>query len=67
MEFNNPRSREEPITHTKQAIDDRPEINYPAIMHKLLALGYDGYVNQEYLPTRDPLVGLTEAVQRCDV
>ena len=48
-------------------IDERQEINYPAIMHKLLDIGYDGYVGQEYLPTRDPLEGLTEAVKLCDV
>jgi hydroxypyruvate isomerase len=43
------------------------EINYPAIMHKLLELGFDGYVGQEFLPTRDPFEGLKEAVQLCDV
>ncbi|NOZ40857.1 MAG: TIM barrel protein [Planctomycetes bacterium] len=48
-------------------LDDRQEINFPATMHKLLELGYDGYVGQEYIPTRDPLAGLTEAVQLCDV
>ena len=48
-------------------IDDRQELHYPAIMHKLLDLGYDGYVGQEYLPTRDPLQGLKEAVRLCDV
>lgn len=48
-------------------LDDRQEINFPAIMHKLLEIGYDGYVGQEYLPTRDPLTGLKEAVELCDV
>ncbi len=48
-------------------LDDRQEINFPATMHKLLEIGYDGYVGQEYIPTRDPLAGLTEAVQLCDV
>ena len=48
-------------------LDDCQEINYPPIMRKLLELGYDGYVGQEFLPTRDPLEGLTEAVQLCDV
>ncbi|WP_218932392.1 TIM barrel protein [Adhaeretor mobilis] len=48
-------------------IDATQEVNYPAVMHKLLELGYDGYVGQEYLPTRDPFEGLKEAVQLCDV
>ncbi len=33
----------------------------------LLEVGYEGYVGQEFIPTRDPLVGLTEAMKLCDV
>ena len=48
-------------------LDDKQEINYPPIMRKLLDIKYDGYVGQEFIPTRDPLKGLTEAVRLCDV
>lgn len=48
-------------------LDDKQEINYPPIMRKLLEIGYQGYVGQEFIPTRDPLAGLTEAVKLCDV
>ena len=48
-------------------LDDKQEINYPPIMKKLLQLKYDGYVGQEFIPTRDPLTGLREAVKLCDV
>lgn len=48
-------------------LDDRQEINYPAVMHKLLELDYQGYVGQEFMPTRDPLQGLQQAVRLCDV
>ncbi len=48
-------------------LDDKQEINYPPIMRKLLEIGYKGYVGQEFIPTRDPFVGLTEAVKLCDV
>lgn len=48
-------------------LDDKQEINYPPIMRKLLEIGYDGYVGHEFIPTRDPLAGLREAVQWCDV
>ncbi|MDB5346561.1 MAG: hyi 1 [Schlesneria sp.] len=48
-------------------LDDKQEINYPPIMRKLLELGYDGYVGQEFIPTRDPLAGLKQAVKLCDV
>ncbi len=48
-------------------LDDRQEIHYPAVMRTLLELGYQGYVGQEFIPTRDPLQGLTQAVSLCDV
>ena len=48
-------------------LDARQEINYPAVMQALLDVGYDGYVGQEFIPTRDALAGLQEAVAACDV
>ncbi|RME91504.1 MAG: hydroxypyruvate isomerase [Verrucomicrobia bacterium] len=43
------------------------EINYPAVMKALVEVGYQGYVGQEFIPTRDPMEGLREAVSLCDV
>ena len=48
-------------------LDDKQEINYPPIMRALLDIGYKGFVGQEFIPTRDPSVGLREAVALCDV
>jgi hydroxypyruvate isomerase len=48
-------------------LDDRQEINYRPIMKALVDIGYKGYVGQEFIPTRDPLTGLKEAVGLCDV
>lgn len=48
-------------------LDDKQEINYKPIMEALLEVGYDGYVGQEFIPTRDPLAGLKEACSKCDV
>jgi hydroxypyruvate isomerase len=48
-------------------LDDTQEINYAPIMRALLEVGYDGFVGQEFIPTRDPVQGLTEAVKLCDV
>jgi len=48
-------------------LDDKQEINYPPIMRKIVEIGYQGYVGQEFIPTRDPLAGLREAVRLCDV
>ena len=48
-------------------LDDTQEINYPPIMRKLLEIKYTGYVGQEFIPTRNPLEGLRQAMKLCDV
>jgi hydroxypyruvate isomerase len=48
-------------------IDEAQEINYPAVMKAILETGYKGYVGQEFIPTRDPMKSLNEAVKICDV
>lgn len=48
-------------------LDETQEINYPPIMKALIEVGYKGYVGQEFIPTREPLAGLRQAVQVCDV
>lgn len=48
-------------------LDNNQEINYPPIMRTLLDINYDGFVGQEFIPTRDPLKSLTQAVKLCDV
>jgi hydroxypyruvate isomerase len=48
-------------------LDDTQEINYKAVMEEIVKTGYAGYVGQEFLPTRDPLQSLREAVLLCDV
>jgi hydroxypyruvate isomerase len=48
-------------------LDDHQEINYGAVMRTLLEIGYEGYVGQEFIPTRDPDAGLAHAVALCDV
>jgi sugar phosphate isomerase/epimerase len=48
-------------------LDGGQEIHYPGVMRALLDIGYQGYVGQEFIPTRDPAAGLAEAVALCDV
>ena len=48
-------------------LDMKQEINYPPIIQALVDVGYKGFVGQEFIPTRDPLIGLREAVALCDV
>lgn len=51
----------------RREIDDLQEINFPPILEEIAKTGYKGYVGQEFVPTRDPLEGLREAVKLCDV
>jgi len=48
-------------------LDDKQEINYRPILEALVDVGYKGYVGQEFIPTRDAMTGLREAVAICDV
>ncbi|MFO0888919.1 MAG: TIM barrel protein [Isosphaeraceae bacterium] len=48
-------------------LDETQEIYYPPIMKALLEVGYQGHVGQEFIPTRDPMEGLRQAVSLCDV
>jgi hydroxypyruvate isomerase len=48
-------------------LDEMQEINYPPIMKALVDIGYKGYVGQEFIPTRDPMEGMIQAVTVCDV
>ena len=48
-------------------LDDRQEINYPAVMRTLVETGYSGYVGHEFIPTRDPRQGLRQAITVCGV
>ena len=48
-------------------LDGDQEINYAPCMKALVEMGYKGFVGQEFIPTRDPLDGLTAAVEMCDV
>jgi len=51
----------------RNEIDDSQEISYKPIMEEIARTGYTGYVGQEFIPTRDPLASLRQAVKLCDV
>ncbi len=49
-------------------LDDKQEINYPAVMRTILETGYTGFVAQEFIPTwDDPVRALRHAAKVCDV
>ncbi len=51
----------------RNEIDETQELNYSAIMRAIKATGFDGFVAQEFIPARTPLISLREAVELCDV
>ncbi|MBO0951835.1 hydroxypyruvate isomerase family protein [Fibrella forsythiae] len=51
----------------RNEIDETQEIYYPAVMKAIVATGFKGYVAQEFIPKRDPITSLREAVTLCDV
>jgi hydroxypyruvate isomerase len=51
----------------RHEIDDTQELNYAAIMRAIVKTGYKGFVAHEFIPIRDPLTSLAQAVQLCDV
>jgi hydroxypyruvate isomerase len=48
-------------------IDETQELNYKRICEAIADTGYQGYVGQEFVPKRDPLASLEQAVRICDV
>ncbi len=48
-------------------IDETQEINYPPIMKAIVETGYKGFVGQEFIPLRDKVASLNQAVRICDV
>ena len=51
----------------RHEIDATQELNYPAIMRAIAETGFTGFVGQEFLPKRDPLASLREAIKLCTV
>ena len=51
----------------RHEIDETQELYYPAIMRAIVETGFKGYVAQEFIPTRDPLLSLAQGVRICDV
>jgi hydroxypyruvate isomerase len=51
----------------RHEIDETQELNYPAIVKGILATGFDGYLAQEFIPTREPLASLAQGFRICDV
>jgi hydroxypyruvate isomerase len=51
----------------RHEIDDSQELNYRAVARAIADLGFTGYVAHEFVPTKEPLTALKEAVEICTV
>ena len=51
----------------RNEIDDTQELNYKAIAKAIADTGFKGYIAHEFIPHRDPLTSLAEAVELCIV
>lgn len=51
----------------RNELDDTQELQWPAICRAIVETGFSGYLAHEFVPRRDPLTSLREAVILCDV
>jgi len=49
----------------RHELDDTQELNYRPIAKAIADTGFKGYFAHEFMPTRDPLTSLQEAVELC--
>jgi hydroxypyruvate isomerase len=51
----------------RHELDETQELQWRSVCAAIADMGYTGYVAHEFVPTRDPLTSLREAVALCDV
>jgi hydroxypyruvate isomerase len=51
----------------RHELDDSQELNWHGVARAIADTGFAGYIAHEFVPTRDPLVSLREAVETCTV
>ena len=51
----------------RHEIDEGQELYYPAIMKAIADMKFPGFVAQEFIPAREPIASLRQAVGICDV
>jgi len=51
----------------RNEIDQTQEINYRRVMQTIAGTGFQGFVAHEFIPKRDPMASLREAIAICDV
>ncbi len=51
----------------RHELDGSQEVRWDGVMRAIAGTGFSGYVAHEFIPTRDPLVSLRQAVELCAV
>ncbi len=51
----------------RNELDDSQELFYPAIARAIVDTGFTGIFAHEFIPKRDPMASLAEAVKVCTV
>jgi hydroxypyruvate isomerase len=51
----------------RHELDDTQELNWRTVARAVADAGFTGYFAHEFVPTRDPLTSLREAVEVCEV
>ncbi len=51
----------------RNEIDETQELQYAAICRAIVEAGFTGFLAQEFIPKRDPMTSLRQAVALCDV
>ncbi|MEZ5293267.1 MAG: TIM barrel protein [Vicinamibacterales bacterium] len=51
----------------RHELDDTQELQWAAVCRAIVDTGFTGYLAHEFVPTRDPLTSLRDAVALCDV
>lgn len=51
----------------RHELDETQELYYPPIIRTILETGYEGYLGQEFIPQGDPIAGLKQAFDLCNV
>ena len=51
----------------RHELDDQQEVNWAGVMRAIASTGFQGFVAHEFIPTRDPMTSLRQAVALCNV
>ena len=52
----------------RHEIDERQELNYPAIISAILGTGYTGFIAQEFIPAdKNPIASLQRGIEICSI